>query len=135
MSGSCWSVGQRDGRWLDRLVLTCCFPPQGSLSVSQLQQVETCVNNMISANQIVHSQELPLHRARTIRGLRMVDEVNNRDLSHSLHHCLTVCRCTNSLCLQVYPDPVRVVSVGVEVSELLEDQTDRQTSVELCCGT
>uniref|UniRef100_A0A7N6AGF0 Alanine--tRNA ligase n=1 Tax=Anabas testudineus TaxID=64144 RepID=A0A7N6AGF0_ANATE len=82
---------------------------QGSLSVSQLQQVERCVNDIISANQIVHSQELPLHKARTIRGLRTVDEV--------------------------YPDPVRVVSVGAPVSELLDDQTDRQTSVELCCGT
>uniref|UniRef100_A0A7N6BSX2 Alanine--tRNA ligase n=1 Tax=Anabas testudineus TaxID=64144 RepID=A0A7N6BSX2_ANATE len=85
------------------------FSVKGSLSVSQLQQVERCVNDIISANQIVHSQELPLHKARTIRGLRTVDEV--------------------------YPDPVRVVSVGAPVSELLDDQTDRQTSVELCCGT
>uniref|UniRef100_A0A8C9X8P5 Alanine--tRNA ligase n=1 Tax=Sander lucioperca TaxID=283035 RepID=A0A8C9X8P5_SANLU len=36
---------------------------------------------------------------------------------------------------QVYPDPVRVVSVAVAVSDLLDDQTNRQTSVELCCGT
>ncbi|XP_071328304.1 alanine--tRNA ligase, mitochondrial isoform X2 [Trachinotus anak] len=85
------------------------FSVKGSLSVSQLQQVERCVNDIISANQIVHSQELPLQRARSISGLRTVDEV--------------------------YPDPVRVVSVAVPVSELLIDETDRQTSVELCCGT
>ncbi|XP_040002495.1 alanine--tRNA ligase, mitochondrial isoform X1 [Xiphias gladius] len=85
------------------------FSVKGSLSVSQLQQVERCVNNIISANQIVHSQELPLQRVRSIAGLRTVDEM--------------------------YPDPVRVVSVAIPVSELLDDETDRQTSVELCCGT
>ncbi|XP_038570611.1 alanine--tRNA ligase, mitochondrial isoform X1 [Micropterus salmoides] len=85
------------------------FSVKGSLSVSQLQQVDRCVNDIISANQIVYSQELPLQTARCIHGLRTVDEV--------------------------YPDPVRVVSVGIPVSELLDDQTDRQTSVELCCGT
>ncbi|XP_069578112.1 alanine--tRNA ligase, mitochondrial [Brachyistius frenatus] len=85
------------------------FSVKGSLSVSQLQQVETCVNDIISANQIVHSQEVPLQRARSIGGLRTVDEV--------------------------YPDPVRVVSVEVPVSDLLDNQTDRRTSVELCCGT
>ncbi|TKS65699.1 Alanine--tRNA ligase, mitochondrial [Collichthys lucidus] len=85
------------------------FSVKGSLSVSQLQQVERCVNDIIAANQVVHSQELPLQTARCINGLRTVDEV--------------------------YPDPVRVVSVAVPVSDLLNDQTDRQTSVELCCGT
>lgn len=40
-----------------------------------------------------------------------------------------------SLCVQVYPDPVRVVSVGVPVSELLGGDTHKRTSVELCCGT
>lgn len=39
------------------------------------------------------------------------------------------------LSVQVYPDPVRVVSVAVAASELLADQTDGKTSVELCCGT
>ncbi|XP_044044874.1 alanine--tRNA ligase, mitochondrial isoform X1 [Siniperca chuatsi] len=85
------------------------FSVKGSLSVPQLQQVDRCVNDIISANQIVYSQELPLQAARCIAGLRTVDEV--------------------------YPDPVRVVSVGLPVSELLDDQTDGQTSVELCCGT
>uniref|UniRef100_A0A8P4KQH0 Alanine--tRNA ligase n=1 Tax=Dicentrarchus labrax TaxID=13489 RepID=A0A8P4KQH0_DICLA len=85
------------------------FSVKGSLSVSQLQQVEACVSDIISANQIVHSQELPLQTARCIDGLRTVDEV--------------------------YPDPVRVVSVAMPISDLLDDQTDRGTSVELCCGT
>ncbi|XP_060951605.1 alanine--tRNA ligase, mitochondrial [Limanda limanda] len=85
------------------------FTAKGSLSVSQLQQVERRVKDMVSANQIVHSQELPLQSARSIEGLRTVDEV--------------------------YPDPVRVVAVDVPVSELLDKGTERQTSVELCCGT
>lgn len=48
---------------------------------------------------------------------------------------LSVFRWTDRLFLQVYPDPVRVVSVGVPVFELLDGQTDGRTSVELCCGT
>uniref|UniRef100_A0A3Q3ATD1 alanine--tRNA ligase n=1 Tax=Kryptolebias marmoratus TaxID=37003 RepID=A0A3Q3ATD1_KRYMA len=58
----------------DRLRFDCSI--KGSLSSSQLQQVERCVNDIISANQIVHSQEVPLQTARTIRGLRTVDEVS-----------------------------------------------------------
>lgn len=81
------------------------FSVKSSLDIAQLQQVDRCVNDIISANQIVHSQELPLQEARSIHGLRTVDEV--------------------------YPDPVRVVSLAVAVSELLDDET----SVELCCGT
>ncbi|XP_037327263.2 alanine--tRNA ligase, mitochondrial isoform X2 [Pungitius pungitius] len=80
-----------------------------SLDKSQLQQVDRCVNDIIRANHIVHSQELPLREANRIEGLRTVDEV--------------------------YPDPVRVVSVEVQVSELLEGETGPETSVELCCGT
>ncbi|KAM9314302.1 alanine--tRNA ligase, mitochondrial [Pholidichthys leucotaenia] len=85
------------------------FSVKGPLSVSQLQQVEQCVKDIIAANQEVHVQEVPLQMAQRIGGLRTVDEV--------------------------YPDPVRVVSVGVPVSELLEGRGDRETSVELCCGT
>lgn len=38
---------------------------------------------------------------------------------------------------QVYPDPVRVVSVGVPVAQALAPASQHalQTSVELCCGT
>ncbi|XP_034044322.1 alanine--tRNA ligase, mitochondrial [Thalassophryne amazonica] len=102
------SVQQR-GSHLDHVHLRFDFSTKDSLSVSQLQQVENCVNDIISANHVVYSQELPLQQARSITGLRTVDEV--------------------------YPDPVRVVSVSLPVSELLENPTDRNTSVELCCGT
>lgn len=86
------------------------FSIKGPLSVSQLQQVDRCVRDVIAANRHVYTQELPLQEARCITGLRTVDEV--------------------------YPDPVRVVSVGVPIPDLLLDEgTDQQTSVELCCGT
>ncbi|XP_031417839.1 alanine--tRNA ligase, mitochondrial [Clupea harengus] len=60
-------------------------------------------------DQQVHMQEVPLALANQIPGLRMVDEV--------------------------YPDPVRVVSVAVPVSDLLNGSSERPTSAELCCGT
>lgn len=85
------------------------FSVKSSLDVSQLKEVDRCVHDIISANHVVHSQELPLQAARSIEGLRTVDEV--------------------------YPDPVRVVSVAVPVCDLVDDQADRETSVELCCGT
>uniref|UniRef100_UPI003AAD214F alanine--tRNA ligase, mitochondrial isoform X3 n=1 Tax=Centroberyx gerrardi TaxID=166262 RepID=UPI003AAD214F len=84
------------------------FSHKDSLSVCELQQVERCVGDIITQNQPVYSQELPLQTARSLPGLRTIDEV--------------------------YPDPVRVVSVAVSVAELLEVQTDG-ASVELCCGT
>ncbi|XP_061843943.1 alanine--tRNA ligase, mitochondrial [Nerophis lumbriciformis] len=102
------SVQQRGSHLsADRLRLD--FSYKGSLSRGQLQQVEDCVNQVVLANQPVYVQEVALQSAKSIAGLRTVDEV--------------------------YPDPVRVVSVSVPVSELLEDPTDRHTSVELCCGT
>ncbi|CAL8329575.1 unnamed protein product [Merluccius merluccius] len=85
------------------------FSVKGSLSTAQLQEVERLVEEVIAADHEVFCQEVPLKSARTIPGLRTVDEV--------------------------YPDPVRVVSVGVPVTELLGGQTDGHHSVELCCGT
>uniref|UniRef100_A0A3B3V959 Alanine--tRNA ligase n=1 Tax=Poecilia latipinna TaxID=48699 RepID=A0A3B3V959_9TELE len=102
------SVQQRGSRIsADRLRFD--FSVKGPLSSVQLQQVDRCIRDVISANQDVHTLEVPLRLAGAIQGLRTVDEV--------------------------YPDPVRVVSLGVPVSELLDGGTDRETSVELCCGT
>ncbi|XP_056136771.1 alanine--tRNA ligase, mitochondrial [Lampris incognitus] len=85
------------------------FSVKASLSISQLKQLDCFVQDVVTENQTVYVEEIPLDRASTIPGLRTIDEV--------------------------YPDPVRVVSVGVPISELLDSRTDRQTSVELCCGT
>ncbi|CAL8389970.1 unnamed protein product [Arctogadus glacialis] len=85
------------------------FSIKGSLSTTRLQEVQRLVEEAIVADQEVYSREVPLRNARTIPGLRTVDEV--------------------------YPDPVRVVSVGVPVAELLDGHTEGHHSVELCCGT
>uniref|UniRef100_A0A8C7UUH8 Alanine--tRNA ligase n=1 Tax=Oncorhynchus mykiss TaxID=8022 RepID=A0A8C7UUH8_ONCMY len=82
---------------------------EGSLSIPQLQEIERSIHNIITENNAVYMEEVPLARAKDIPGLRTVDEV--------------------------YPDPVRVVSVAVPVADLYDSQTDRWTSVELCCGT
>lgn len=41
------------------------------------------------------------------------------------------------LLCQGYPDPVRIVSLGVPVETVLtrDSEAAMQTSVELCCGT
>ncbi|XP_051979558.1 alanine--tRNA ligase, mitochondrial [Xyrauchen texanus] len=102
------SVNQR-GSHVTANRLRFDFSIKGSLSVSQLQQVEELVLNIIKQNADVHIEEVPLSRAKQIAGLRTVDEV--------------------------YPDPVRVVSVAVPVSDLLTSNKDKHSSVELCCGT
>ncbi|MBN3309203.1 SYAM protein, partial [Amia calva] len=85
------------------------FSVKGALSVQQLQEIERTIQDIVQKDEHVHVQELPLTLARGIQGLRTMDEV--------------------------YPDPVRVVSVGVPVSDLVNSTGLLPTSVELCCGT
>lgn len=49
--------------------------PQGPVTVEQLQQVEQVVQDIIKRNDVVHVAEVPLMLARSVRGLRAVDEV------------------------------------------------------------
>ncbi|XP_072259091.1 alanine--tRNA ligase, mitochondrial-like [Pyxicephalus adspersus] len=83
----------------------------GLVNSQQLQEVEKILRNLIGQNQKVYTAEVPLTDAKNISGLRSVDEV--------------------------YPDPVRVVSVGVPIQEVLraDSRAAQHTSVELCCGT
>ncbi|KFR06493.1 hypothetical protein N306_02423, partial [Opisthocomus hoazin] len=87
------------------------FDAQGPVTVEQLQQVEQVVQDVIKRNEVVHMAEVPLTLARRVQGLRAVDEG--------------------------YPDPVRIVSLGVPVESVLtcDSEAAMQTSVELCCGT
>ncbi|XP_049686970.1 alanine--tRNA ligase, mitochondrial isoform X4 [Accipiter gentilis] len=87
------------------------FDTKGPVTVEQLQQVEQVVQDVIKRNEVVHTAEVPLMLARRVRGLRAVDEG--------------------------YPDPVRIVSLGVPVENVLtcNSEAAMQTSVELCCGT
>ncbi|XP_071995880.1 alanine--tRNA ligase, mitochondrial isoform X3 [Engystomops pustulosus] len=92
-------------------VSVTCLYPQGSVTALQLQEVEKLLQNLIARDLEIDAAHVPLPDAGSIRGLRTVDEV--------------------------YPDPARVVSVGVPVEKLLDPSCHEglQTSVELCCGT
>ncbi|XP_044140770.1 alanine--tRNA ligase, mitochondrial [Bufo gargarizans] len=83
----------------------------GPVSGAQLQEVEKLLQELIAQDLEIDTAHIPLSDAKCMRGLRTVDEV--------------------------YPDPVRVVSVGVPVEKLMNPscQDGLQTSVELCCGT
>ncbi|XP_072406597.1 alanine--tRNA ligase, mitochondrial [Chiloscyllium punctatum] len=75
----------------------------------QLETVEQIVRDVICRDECVYTAEVPLNQVNCIKGLRSIDEV--------------------------YPDPVRVVSVGLPVKQLLHSNNKQHTSVELCCGT
>ncbi|NXI49420.1 SYAM protein, partial [Chloroceryle aenea] len=87
------------------------FDIKSPVTVEQLQQVEQVVRDVIKRNEVVHTAEVPLTLARRVQGLRALNEG--------------------------YPDPVRIVSLGVPVESVLtrDSEAAMQTSVELCCGT
>jgi len=83
------------------------------MTIDELARVETIVNKQIVDNLQVYAKEATLQQARAINGLRAVFG-------------------------ETYPDPVRVVSVGVPVDDLLSNPDDprwRGGSVEFCGGT
>ncbi|KAI9008586.1 tRNA synthetases class II (A)-domain-containing protein [Hyaloraphidium curvatum] len=79
----------------------------------ELGKVEEICNSQVAANMPVFFKDVALAVAKQIAGLRAVFG-------------------------EVYPDPVRVVSVGADVDEILADSTNikwRSFSVEFCGGT
>ncbi|KAA6415647.1 MAG: alanyl-tRNA synthetase [Lasallia pustulata] len=89
------------------------FSHKSGVSDADLARIEDISTRYIRQNCAVYSQDVPLATARQIEGVRAVFG-------------------------ETYPDPVRVVSVGVEVEELLKNVKDaawRQISVEFCGGT
>nr|XP_058932490.1 alanine--tRNA ligase, mitochondrial isoform X2 [Kogia breviceps] len=117
---------------------------QAPLTPEQLRAVEGTVQKAVGQDEAVYMEEVALARTAHVPGLRSLDEVHwgsprgggclpspppsppLRPLNRPVP-----CHC------QVYPDPVRVVSVGVPVAQALNpaSQAALQTSVELCCGT
>ncbi|NXX77212.1 SYAC protein, partial [Urocolius indicus] len=89
------------------------FTSKGALSTQDIKRVEDIANQMIQEAKPVFAKECPLAAAKAIQGLRAVFD-------------------------ETYPDPVRVVSVGVPVEQLLDDPSGPAgslTSVEFCGGT
>lgn len=90
------------------------FTAKEALKTSELENVEKFSDQLISGqNTNVYAKDVPLAQAKAIQGLRAVFD-------------------------ETYPDPVRVVSIGIPVEDLLEDPQSDQgygTSVEFCGGT
>ena len=89
------------------------FNCRKAVSADQLQKVEAIVRAQIEAKHPVHCKVVPLASAMQITSLRAVFG-------------------------ETYPDPVRVVSVGKSVEDLLADPTNpewQKYSIELCGGT
>jgi len=105
-------VHQR-GSLVDGDKLRFDYSQSHAMSDTEMQDVEKLVNTAIEANLIVNAEEVPLEVAQTIYGVRAVFG-------------------------EQYPDPVRVVSIGPTVQELLADPTNEKWydySVEFCGGT
>lgn len=82
-------------------------------SVAELAKIEDITNKFIKENHPIYSKDVPLALAKQINGLRAVFG-------------------------EVYPDPVRVVSVGYDIDEMLKDPSSskwQESSIEFCGGT
>ena len=89
------------------------FSHKSAISDQDLEKVQQKSNTDIEQNLPVYSKEVPLATAEQILGVRAVFG-------------------------EKYPDPVRVVSVGVEIDDLLSDVKNEEwktVSVEFCGGT
>ena len=88
------------------------FANNGAVTAEQLAEVESICCDFVSNPRDVFAQDVPLAKAKEIAGLRAVFG-------------------------EVYPDPVRVVSVGQSVDELLNNSggDNGAFAIEFCGGT
>ncbi|EXX57272.1 uncharacterized protein OCT59_014209 [Rhizophagus irregularis] len=89
------------------------FSYKKSVTNNELVKIESISNKFIKKNQKVYSKDVPLPVAKAIHGLRAVFG-------------------------EVYPDPVRVVSIGYDVEDIVKDVSSPkwgETSIEFCGGT
>lgn len=89
------------------------FTNKGAMTAEQVKNAELNSKELIARNDEVYAKESNLAVAKTIRGLRAVFE-------------------------ETYPDPVRIVSIGIPVEKLEQDPfgpAGDNTSIEFCGGT
>lgn len=89
------------------------FTAKGALSTGEVRRTEEIACALIRDAKTVYAMEAPLAQAKAIQGLRAVFD-------------------------ETYPDPVRVVSIGIPVEDLLKDPDSAAgslTSIEFCGGT
>ncbi len=108
-SGLC----EQKGSLVDEDRLRFDFSWNGALTDAQIAEVERVVNEKIKAGLPVFAEVVPLASAASVNGLRCVFG-------------------------EKYPDPVRVISVGESVQNLVSNPSSEQwagLSIEFCGGT
>lgn len=101
------------GSLVDNDKLRFDFSHKTQVKLDELKKIEELSNKDIRANHKIYAKEVELDSALKIEGLRAVFG-------------------------ETYPNPVRVVSIGMDVDTMLADPKKadwRQYSVELCGGT
>lgn len=101
------------GSLVDADKLRFDFSHKSAISLPDIKKIEDASNSYIKQNCKVYSRDVDLDTAKGIEGVRAVFG-------------------------EQYPNPVRVVSVGVEIDDLLANPQNpewRKISVEFCGGT
>lgn len=101
------------GSSVDAARLRFDFSHNQPVDAAQLTRIEQLVQSQIASNYIVHAEVVPLDKAKSIASLRAVFG-------------------------EAYPDPVRVVAIGVPVEDLVASPSSSEWtrySIELCGGT
>ncbi|KAK5663753.1 hypothetical protein OQA88_4184 [Cercophora sp. LCS_1] len=101
------------GSLVDQDKLRFDFSHKTQVSLPEIKKIEDLSNEDIKKNLKTYYKDVDLDLAREIEGLRAVFG-------------------------ETYPNPVRVVSIGIDVDELLKNPKNpewRKTSVEFCGGT
>ena len=101
------------GSLVDQEKLRFDFSHKAAVTLQELKKIEDSSNSYIKQNCKIYAKDVDLDIAKGIEGVRAVFG-------------------------ETYPNPVRVVSVGVEVETLLQDPKNsewRKVSVEFCGGT
>ncbi|KAI0434934.1 tRNA synthetases class II (A)-domain-containing protein [Xylaria sp. FL1042] len=101
------------GSLVDQDKLRFDFSHKTAVTIPELQKIESSSNDYIRQNCKIYSKDVELDLAKKIAGVRAVFG-------------------------ETYPNPVRVVSIGINVETLLETPDNpefRKISVEFCGGT